>query len=136
MALDFLEGLDAIKDVAVDGGAEGELDGSANERDSSGIDGATGLDEFVHDADGLGRALLKHQGGVREGFLTELAQFFLEVVVLAEPTPQGALTDVGLARGGGDGARGEHGLDGAFLAGGESVAADVGGIGAGAVACR
>ena len=67
LALGFLEGLDAIKDVAVDGGAEGELDGGADDRDSSGVDGATGLDEFVHDADGCGRALLQHQGGVREG---------------------------------------------------------------------
>ncbi len=126
MALGLLEGLDAIKDVAVDGGAEGELDGGANERDSSGIDAAFGLDEVVHNADGLGHALLKHQGGVREGFLAELAQFVLEVVVLAEPAAEGALTDVGVARGGGDGARGEQGLDGAFLAGGESVAAGVG----------
>ena len=131
LALGLFEGLDAFDDVAVDGGAEGELDGSANERDSSGIDAAFGLDEFVHDADGLGRALLKHQGSVREGLLAELAQFVLEVVVLAEPAAQGALTDVGLARGGGDGARGEHGLDGALLAGGESVAADVGATGAG-----
>ena len=88
------------------------------------------MDEFVHDGNGSGRALLKHQGGVREGLLAELAQFVLEVVVLAEPAAQGALTDAGLARGGGDGARGEHGSDGALLAGGESVAADVGGIGA------
>ena len=66
LALGLLEGLDAIDDVAVDGGAEGELDGSADERDSSGIDGLPGLDELVHDAHGRGHALLKHQGGVRE----------------------------------------------------------------------
>ena len=126
LALSFFESFDAVDEVAVDGRAEGELDGGADERDSSGFDGAIGLDEFVHDADGCGDALLKHQGGVREGQLAELAQLFLEVVVLAEPAPQSALTDVGLARGGGDGARGEHGLDGAFLAGGESVSADVG----------
>ena len=78
LALGLFEGLDAFDDVAVDGCAEGELDGSTNERDSSGFDGARGLDEFVHDADGLSRALLKHQGGVREGFLAELAQFVLE----------------------------------------------------------
>ncbi len=67
MALGLLKGPDAVKDVAVDGGAEGELDGDANERDSSGIDGLPGFDEIVHDADGRGRALLKQQGGVREG---------------------------------------------------------------------
>ena len=92
----------------------------------SGFDGAPGLDEFVHDGDGRGRALLKHQGGVREGLLAVLAQFVLEVVVLADPAAQGALTDVGLAGGGGDGARGEHGSDGAFLAGSEPVEEDIG----------
>ena len=73
LALDLLESLDAIDDVAVDGCAEGELDGSFDERDSSRIDAAFGLDEFVHDEDGRGGALLKQQGGVREGFLAELA---------------------------------------------------------------
>ena len=53
-----------------------------------------------------------------EGFLAVLAKFVLEVVVLAEPAAQGALADVGLARGGGDRACGEQGSDGAFLAGG------------------
>ena len=61
-----------------------------------------------------------------EGFLAVLAKLVLEVVVLAEPAAQGALADVGLARGGGDRACGEQGPDGAFLAGSESVAEDVG----------
>ncbi len=63
---------------------------------------------------------------MQQGFVAELAQLFLKVVVFAEPAAQGALADVGLARGSGDRARGEHGLDGAFLAGGQSVVEDVG----------
>ncbi len=125
-ALGFLEGLDAVDDVHVDGGAEGVFDGGANEHDSSRIDGAVRSDELVHEADGLGRALLKHQGGMREGFLAVVAKFVLEVVVLAEPAAQGALADVGLARGGGDRACGEQGPEGAFLAGSESVVEDIG----------
>ena len=117
-ALGFLQGLDAVDDVEVDGGAEAVFDGGAYERDSSPIDGGVGADEFSHDPGGFGRAQLQDQGGMGEGFLAVLAQFFLEVVVFAEPAAQGALADVGLARGGGDRACGEQGPDGAFLAGG------------------
>ena len=126
LALGFLESPHPVDDVAVDGGAKGVFDGRADERDSSGLDRAAGLDEFVHETDGSRGPLLKHQGGVREGLVAELAQFVLEIVVFVEPAAEGALADVGLAGGGGDGAGGEQGLEGAFLAGSESVAEEVG----------
>ena len=89
-------------------------------------DRGVGRDEFVHDGYGHGAALLKKQGGVGEGFFAVLAQFVLEIVVLAEPAAQGTLSDVGLAGGGSDAAGGEHGADGAFLAWGESVTEGIG----------
>ena len=126
LPLDFLESPYAIEDVQVDGGTEGEFDGRPDERDFPARDRGVGRDEFVHDGYGHGAALLKKQGGVGEGFFAVLAQFVLEIVVLAEPAAQGALADVGLAGGGGDGAGGEHGADGPFLAWGEPVAEGIG----------
>ena len=126
LPLDFLESPDAIEDVQVDGGTKGEFDGRADERDFPARDRGVGRDEFVHDGYGHGAALLKKQGGVGEGFFAVLAQFVLEIVVLAEPAAQGTLSDVGLAGGGSDAAGGEHGADGAFLAWGESVTEGIG----------
>ena len=126
LALDSLQSPNAADDVAVDGGAEGVFDGGADEGGLPVRDRGVRFDEFVHQADNPGKVPLQDQGGEAEGFLAVTVELGFEIVVLAEPAAQGALADVGLAGGGGNGAGGEQGADGAFLAGGESVAEVVG----------
>ena len=126
LALDSLQSPNAADDVAVDGGAEGVFDGGADEGDLPVRDRGVRFDKFVHQADDPGKVPLKDQGGEAEGFLAVAVKLGFEIVVLAEPAAQGTLADVGLAGGGGNGAGGEQGADGAFLAGGESVAEVVG----------
>ena len=96
------DGFQALDDVAVDAGAETEIDGGADERSASGLDALVALDEVVEGSDGAADALLQLQCGVRKGFL-------------AEPAAEAAFADLGLAGGGGDRARGEQGFDGTFL---------------------
>ena len=126
LTLDSLQSPNAADDVAVDGGAEGVFDGRTDEGDLPVRDRGVRFDEFVHQADDPGKVPLQDQGSEAEGFLAVAVELGFEIVVLAEPAAQGALADVGLAGGGGDGAGVEQGEDGAFLAGGESVAEVVG----------
>ena len=56
-----------------------------------------------------------------EGFLAQVTQLVLKVLVVAEPAAQGSLGDAGLASGGGDRASFEQGDEGAFLDRGQKV---------------
>ena len=126
LTLDSLQSQNAADDVAVDSGAEGVFDGRTDEGDLPVRDRGVRFDEFVHQADDPGKVPLQDQGSEAEGFLAVAVKLGFEIVVLAEPAAQGTLADVGLAGGGSDGAGGQHGADGAFLAWRESVEESVG----------
>jgi hypothetical protein len=62
--------------------------------------------------------LLETEGDVSQGLLALMAEFLLEIFVVAEPAAEGAFADLGFLGGGDDGAGLEQGGKGAVLGGG------------------
>ena len=111
----------AVGEVGVGTGAEGEVEGGADEQGAGQLDAVLGVEQGEQSVGGRRGAVLQAGGGVGEGLLAQLAELVLKILVVAEPAVQGALGDAGLAGGGGDRAGAEQGGEGALLGGRQTV---------------
>jgi len=123
----FFQPVEALGEVGVGAGAEGEVEGGADQGGAAGFDVVFGGEQVEEGLNGLAGAGLEAGGGVGEILLAHLAQLGLEIGVVVEPAADGAFADAGLTGRGGDGPLLEQGDEGALLAGVEAAGFGLGG---------